>query len=231
MKIGIFTDSHYSSQEVTCSVRYNSKSLEKIKAAYSHFEKEQCDLVICLGDLIDHEDSHQKEIENLTKVAKVIKNSPVKTFCLMGNHDAFAFTKEEFYQILSTAKPCDIITENQNLLFLDACFFKNGNRYMPGDDAWYDCFLPNAHELEQKLKTLSGDTYIFMHQNLDDQIDISHRLFNWEEVCEIIENSGKVKTVFQGHYHLGHQSVKDGVNYVTLPAMCQNDDAVFIVEI
>ena len=85
MKIGIFTDSHYSSQEVTCSVRYNSKSLEKIKAAYSHFEKEQCDLVICLGDLIDHEDSHQKEIENLTKVAKVIKNSAVKTVCLMGN--------------------------------------------------------------------------------------------------------------------------------------------------
>ena len=33
MKLGIFTDSHYSSQEVTCGNRYNSRSLEKIRKA------------------------------------------------------------------------------------------------------------------------------------------------------------------------------------------------------
>ena len=30
MKLGIFTDSHYSSSELTCGCRYNSRSLEKI---------------------------------------------------------------------------------------------------------------------------------------------------------------------------------------------------------
>lgn len=39
MKIGLFSDPHYSSQEVTRSVRYNIKSLEKIKAAYSFLKK------------------------------------------------------------------------------------------------------------------------------------------------------------------------------------------------
>ena len=231
MKLGLFTDSHYSSQEITCSVRYNSKSLEKIKAAYSFFEKEKCDLIICLGDLIDHEEAHEKEIENLKKVADIINNSPLKSICIMGNHDAFAFTKEEFYKILGGCEPVDITANGKNLVFLDACFFKNGNRYMPGDDAWYDTFLPDAELLKKTLDSLSGDTYIFMHQNVDEEIDINHRLFNSSRVCEIIENCGKVKTVFQGHYHLGNKSVKNGINYVTLPAMCQFDDAVFVVEI
>ena len=71
MKLGMFTDPHYSSAEVTCGVRYNSRSLEKIKKAYEDFEKENCDLVICLGDLIDHEDSHERVVENLKAVAGV----------------------------------------------------------------------------------------------------------------------------------------------------------------
>ena len=70
-----------------------------------------------------------------------------------------------------------------------------------------------------------------MHQNVDDQIDISHRIFNWEEVCEIIENSGKVKTVFQGHYHPGYKSLKNGVEYVTFPAMCSEENGWYITEL
>ena len=53
MKVGIFTDSHFSSAEVTCNNRYNNKSLQKIKRAYEYYDKEKCDMVICLGDLID----------------------------------------------------------------------------------------------------------------------------------------------------------------------------------
>ena len=72
MKIGIFTDSHYSSKEVTCGRRYNSQSFRKMQVAYDVFAAEKCDLVICLGDLTDVEDSHGKEVENLKKCAKYI---------------------------------------------------------------------------------------------------------------------------------------------------------------
>ena len=49
MKIGLYTDSHYSSQEVTCGCRYNSRSLDKIRAAYDFFERSSCDFlrIIC----------------------------------------------------------------------------------------------------------------------------------------------------------------------------------------
>ena len=55
IRLGIFTDPHYSSQEITCSKRYNSRSLEKIRQACRFFEERDCDLIVCLGDLIDRE--------------------------------------------------------------------------------------------------------------------------------------------------------------------------------
>lgn len=231
MKLGIFTDSHYSSKEVTCTVRYNSKSLEKIRKAYSVFEKENCDLIICLGDLIDKENSHKKEIENLKKVTNIIKASPIPFVCIMGNHDGFAFEQKEFYEILGGCEPENIFRENKNLLFLDACYFKSGAHYMPGDSDWEDTFYPFADSLEALLPTLSGDSYIFMHQNLDPSSPPNHRLSNADRLCEIVEKSGKVKTVFQGHYHLGSKYQRNNVEYITYPAMCQNEEAWFVVEI
>ncbi len=231
IKIGIFTDSHYSSQEVTCGNRYNNKSLVKIQQVYRFFEQNQCDLVICLGDLIDKEFSHEKEIENLKAVAEIINNSQIKTVCLMGNHDAFAFTEAEFYGILGSCKPEFIRTANKNLLFLDACYFKNGNHYLPGDSDWEDTFYPYVDDLKKQIDEAVGDVYIFMHQNIDPDISEDHRLHNYETINRILMQGGKVKTVYQGHYHKGNKSMHNGIRYVTFPAMCENEKTYFIEDI
>ena len=100
MKIGVYTDAHYSSQEITCGRRYNSQSLRKIKEAYEFFKKECCGLVVCLGDLIDTEQTIEKEVQNLIDIATVIRKSNIPTVCLMGNHDAFVLDRKRFYEIL-----------------------------------------------------------------------------------------------------------------------------------
>ena len=148
MKIGIYTDCHYSSAQLTCGRRYNNKSLEKIKQAYEFFEKSACELVVCLGDLIDTELTVEKEIANLKEIAKVIHNCKIPTVCLMGNHDAFVLEQENFYKILGISCVQEINSDGCKLLFLDACYFKSGKRYAPGDSDWTDTFYPN----EQKLK-------------------------------------------------------------------------------
>ncbi len=231
MKIGIFTDSHYSSQELTCGKRYNSRSLLKIKEAYTEFEAQNCDIVICLGDLIDKEHTHLKEIENLKAVADVIKLSPIETVCLMGNHDAFAFTKEEFYEILQGCSPENKFYDGKNLIFLDACYFKNGKHYMPGDSDWTDTFLPDVLIFEKTLKEIDGETYIFIHQNIDPLVPENHRLFNADEINNIINKSKSVKAVYQGHYHAGKNSTHNGIEYIAVPAMCENEKVYFIIEI
>ncbi len=234
MKLGIFTDSHYSSSEITCSVRHNSKALDRIKIAAEHFKNEGCDCIICLGDLTDREDSHESEIENLEKIAWVLKHTHIPTTVVMGNHDGFSFSVEEFYGILGNeCLPKTVRTDGNTLIFLDACYYGDGEKYRPGRDDWTDTFLPSAEcdRLSDTLKSCCDRAYVFIHQSLDCDIRSDHRVLNAEAVCEIIERSGKVKSVFQGHYHPGYESVHGGVKYVTLPALCERENAYFVVEI
>jgi len=231
MKIGIFTDPHYSSRKPITLGRDRSRSLQKIKDAYKVFEKENCDLAICLGDLTDEDDSYEKEIENLKKISEVMKKSTVPTMCVMGNHDAFLFTVDEFYQLLGEQfRPINKTVDGKNLVFIDACYFESGEHYQPGGTDWKDTFYPHTAELEKLLSTLSGDTYVFLHQNIDPECDKSHKLANEEEVRRILEESGKVKAVYQGHYHCGHRNEVNSIKYITHIAMCSNEDAYLIEE-
>ena len=231
MKLGIFTDPHYSSQELTCAVRFNSLSLGKIKEAYKYFVKENCDIIVCLGDLTDLEDSHSKEKENLEKIAAVINSCPIPTVCVMGNHDAFAFTVEEFYAVLGNCRPKNLVLNGKNLIFLDACYLKFGRHYIPGDSDWTDTFLPDVDKLKVLLDKAEGDCCIFIHQNIDLNIREDHCIYNRKEVAEIIGSRGKVKAVFQGHYHWGMESFHDNVRYIPLPAMCEGEGRFYIFDI
>lgn len=231
MQIGIFSDSHYSSQEVTCGRRYNSRSLAKIRAAYEHFKDKRCDLIVCLGDLTDKEETVEKELQNLREISAVMHDCSIPTVCLMGNHDAFTLTPEQFYGALEIDLPTDRCVDGKTLIFLDACYFQSGARYAPGDSDWRDTCLPSPLDLKDRLSRAGGDAYIFIHQNIDPSVREDHRISNAESVAEIIRDSRAVKAVFQGHYHRGMQSLHDGVKYITLPAMCENEAAYFTYEL
>ena len=231
MKLGIFTDSHYSSAELTCGVRRNNMSLGKIERAYEHFKKESCDLIVCLGDLLDTEPSVEMEIENLKQIAKIVKNCDIPSVFIMGNHDAFTLSPEEFYKNLGTEPPHDIKTDGKNLIFLDACYLNIGRHYAPGDHDWTDTYYPHTEELYKKLKEARGDTYIFVHQNIDPTVSPDHRISNSDDILHHINESGVVKAVFQGHCHWGSSYEEMGVKYITLPAMCEKEDGFFIFDI
>lgn len=234
MKLGIFTDSHFSSAEITDGNRYNSKSLEKIKEAYKYFLEEKCDCVICLGDLTDSEKEHAEEIDNLKKISDIFKNYPFETYVLMGNHDAFSFDVDEFYSVLGEQyRPRNKYSNSKNLIFFDGCYFKNGEHYKPKNSDWTytDTYDSEIDKLASTLKGITGDAYVFMHLNSDPTILEDYRVFNDSKIRKILENSNKVKTVFQGHYHAGKRSELNGIHYVTFPAMCENEKAYYIVEI
>ena len=232
MRLGIYTDPHYSSQAITCGVRFNSRSLEKIRGAYRFFEHERCDLAVCLGDLIDSENEHETEIDNLGKIADIIRSSSVPTVCLMGNHDAFAFNKEEFYGILGAETvPVNRVLGGKRLIFMDACYFENGARYMPGDSDWTDTYFPFEEELAQAVSSSHEDIYVFIHQNLDPAAGERHCVANFESINRILSDCAKVKAVYQGHFHPGCRNVLSGIRYVTFPAVCESDRAYFIEDI
>jgi len=229
MKLGIFTDSHYSSAALTCGRRYNSRSLDKIRAALAEFARAGCAMAVCLGDLIDREDDHAKETANLRAVAEVIAASGMRVIAVMGNHDGFCFTPDEFYAILGEAcRPCTIAAEGKTLLFADACHYAAGGHYCPdGSHDWTDTFLPESEltALADAVRA-AGEAHVFLHQNVDEEIRADHRVANAAAARAILD-APNVRGVYQGHYHPGHENGK----YHTFPAMCERDGAAFVVEI
>ena len=231
MKIGIFADAHYSSKEVVDGNRYNKQSLRKIKEAYEFFEEEGCKLVISLGDLIEGDDDHALEVNNLKEIAEIISASPIPTVCLMGNHDAFTFGKKEYYSTLGIGEARDLNIGDKSFIFLDACFHASGERYTTGGVDWRDCYLPDTEELSEVLESLSEDSYVFIHHNIDPALPEEYKLSNCDEVFAMISSTPLVKAVFQGHYHPGKISEYDGVKYYALPAMCEGEDRAFVFDL
>ena len=231
MKIGLFADPHYAQREKSGERRFNRLSKQKITECYGVFAREGCSMAICLGDLIDNEPTHEQEISDLEEIAAVIHASGVPTVCVMGNHDAFAFTAEEYYSVLGGCEPKDMQFPGSALIFLDACYYRDGTRYAPRGGDWRNTFLPDTEGLKAALGRARGSVYVFLHQNLDPGATAEHRLSNADEVIDILEKSGKVKAVCQGHYHPGSHTVKNGIEYVSLRAMCEYDGAYEIIDI
>lgn len=230
MKIGLFSDPHYSSQELTGGNRRNNLSLGKMRGALEYFQAAGCDRVICLGDLTDTEDTKEKEIANMREIADLFASYPMPIQVVMGNHDAYVFTADEFYALLGGCEPTDVHEGNVHLLFIDANYTSQGVRYTPHGFCWDDVGLPAPEGLRDKLERVDGDVYCFMHQNIDPAIPAAdHRLANADEVCNIIEQSGKVRAVYQGHFHWGNRSSRGGVDYITLPAMAVYEDNICII--
>jgi len=69
-------------------------------------------------------------------------------------------------------------------------------------------------------KSKGRPTVVFIHQNLHDEKDV-HGVKNAPEVRAILEASGDVIAVFQGHMHPGGLVRLGGVTYCTLRAMVE----------
>lgn len=232
MKIGLFADPHYSLIESSGGVRFHQRSFEKMKKALAQFQKEGCELVVCLGDLVDKDETHEKEIENLKEVSRLFDKFNLNIISVMGNHDAFQFTVDEFYSILGEKhRPKTLHCGDKTLIFVDACYFENGVHYLPGDDDWTNTFLPHLDELEKEISNAQGEVYIFMHQNADPEILENHRIANDKEFRSLIEKSNRTKMVIQGHYHAGKSTTLNGIHYLALPAMCEHENTHMIIDI
>lgn len=234
MKIGLFADPHYSTRNTACQTRRPSLSYGKAAEAVEAFRNtKDLRFIVCLGDLIDSDCSREQEEKNLAAIGALITSSGVPCYCCMGNHDAFIFSKEEFARIsgLMTA-PCSFSYENKLFILLDACYHSDGSAYSSQKADWTDSFIPD--EQIEWLKIIlqnspAKEVYLFVHQNLDPTVEKHHIIKNASVIREILENDGRVKTVYQGHYHPGKMTDYNNIRYVTLKAMCEGTDNSYII--
>ncbi len=233
LKIGLFTDCHTSDLACSCRTRRPSLSYEKIKAAMMAFVHENVDLVVCLGDLVDHCQHSEDEERELRRIAEMIRSFGKEFYCIRGNHDCNQFSFSQFYTISQFDPiPFSKTIDDQLLIFLDACYGKNGEPYQPGMVDWTDSFVPpeSVARLKQTLENAEASAaYVFLHQRLDVCKDVRYQVSNAQEIRKILQQSEKVRKVFCGHYHPGDRTWIENIEYITFPAMCEGEKNEYFI--
>ena len=206
MKLGIFTDPHYSLQERRSADRRPALSLGKIGVAMADFQKEKVDLCLCLGDLVDDGDQSEPPEARLGRLVEFVRSFGIPVYFLGGNHDFEMFDPASFSRFTdSEIPPCVLETPTHSFLFLDANYRSDFRHFSEAGVEWTDSNLTREaiRFLEDFLKTAEKPVVVCLHENLDPYIPEDHLVKNAPEVRRILEESGKVSLVLQGHYHKG----------------------------
>ena len=222
IRFGIVTDVHYADRE-TAGTRHYHNSMGKLEQAIAEFNGTQLDFVIELGDFIDKGATVSQEMAFMEKIDSVYQTVNVPRYYVLGNHDVATFSKKQFLQAAGYSE--SYYTFHQNgfqIIVLDACFRADGVAYDAGNYDWKDSILsiPQIEWLAENLYSGNQPVVVFIHQRLDAEM-ASTGVKNAKDVRHVLEASGRVKAVFQGHHHPGHQAVINNIPYFTLSAMIE----------
>lgn len=236
IKFGIVTDLHYADRAPNGS-RYYRQSLNKLSECIDLMNEQSVDFLIELGDFKD-QNVHPDELETLRFLDSIEAkfrefNGPL--YHVLGNHDMDSISKEQFLNRIYNSGFARAQGHYSfgagpfHCVVLDANYTKEGDDYDKGNFDWKDCHIPDEQLkwLEEDLKRNRKPTIVFVHQQLDSSaFGADHVIYcpdNADRVRAILEQSGNVLIVFQGHYHEGSFNVINNINYYTLKAVIEGD--------
>ena len=241
-RFGIATDSHYADAD-TVGSRYYRHSLDKLTECVELMNDQKVDFLVELGDF---KDQNNPAVEKMTltylrTVEKVFQNFKGPTYHVLGNHDMDSISKEQF--LTNVENTCIAPSKSYysfdfngvHFVILDANYRTDGTDYNHGNFDWTDANIPSAeiNWLRQDLAAAHRPTIVFIHQLLDGTGPVY--VNNAADIRKILEQSGKVTAVFQGHHHSGSYSYIEEIHYYTLKAMVegpgQENNSYAIVEI
>lgn len=225
LRVGLITDLHYA-DKATAGTRHYRETLGKLEEAATQFENEQPTFLVELGDLIDAADSVAVEQSYLKTI-----NGEFSAICqdrhyVLGNHCVDTLKKEEFLAGVEQENSYYSFDRGGiHFVVLDSCFRSDGTPYGRKNFKWTDANISDAELewLEADLKASDKQVVVFAHQRLD--VTNNHSVKNNAEVRRVLESSGNVLAVFQGHSHKNDLNEIGGIHYCTLVAMVEGSGA------
>ena len=221
LRVGLVTDLHYADKPSAGSRHYR-ETLAKLEEAALRFEREQPDFIVELGDLIDAADSVEAEQKYLNSIDREFSAICKNRHYVLGNHCVDTLRKEEFLGSVGQEKSYYSFDQRGvHFIVLDSCFRSDGESYGRKNFEWTDANIPPAEIewLKADLKANQLPVIVFAHQRLD--VSTDHGVKNNVAVRKVLESSGKVLAVFQGHSHRNDVKEIGGIHYCTLVAMVE----------
>lgn len=226
---GLVTDVHFA-DVAPAGTRCYRDSQEKLRLAVETFNRRRVSLVVELGDFVDAGAGKADDLTYLHAIREVFQDLKCPRHYVLGNHCVARLTKTEFLANCGAAvkkSHYSFDAGRYHFVVLDANFKKDGSPYRAGDFSWTDTWIHRTEQrwLAKDLQTARGKkTVVFVHQNLDKEKD-PHGVKNAPELRAVLEHSGNVLAVFQGHLHSGGYAKLGGIHYCTLRAMVEGPTA------
>lgn len=237
VRLATLTDIHYADADPRGN-RYYRDSIPKVARAIEKINEaaEASPLAFCalLGDLIDSRDTPieeggvEQEIEYLKTIDSHLARLDTERHYVFGNHCVHTLTKDEFAEhsgaqpsFYSFDRPFTHGSGSLHVVVLDACYTADGTPYARRNFHWTDANIP-GHELrwlEADLAATNAPTLVLTHQRLDGDGPTTIR--NAPAVRAVLERSGKVLAVLQGHHHENSLAVIEGIPYLVMRAVVE----------
>lgn len=227
LSLGLLTDVHYADKKTWGSRAYRD-SLLKGKEAAEFFNEKKPAAMVCLGDLIDAAPSVETEISYLTAICKVLDVAGIPRHHVLGNHCVATLNKEEFFKNAGSANKeghYSFDLKGNHFVVLDACYNSRMEPYGRNNFVWHDSNMTPEEIawLKKDLAETKLPTVVFTHQRLDVDRPNKYAIKQSVEVRKILEDSGRVRVVFQGHSHKNELEEVNGIPYCTLAAMVEGE--------
>jgi predicted phosphodiesterase len=244
LRFGMLSDVHYADREPSGN-RFYRQSLSKVQEAIDLMNHEKVDFVIELGDFKDQDPvpNEANTLKYLTDIESVFRKFNGKTYHVLGNHDMDGISKKQFLdQVQNSRIPAaktyySFNRKGIHLVVLDGNFTKEGKEYDHGNFNWEDSSISPAqiYWLKKDLKSNRLPVIVFIHQMLDDSKGYKQSVQNAAEMRHILEQSGNLICVFQGHIHEERYNLINGIHYYSASAVVDGEspenNAYMIVEV
>ena len=232
LRFGIISDVHYADREPAGN-RFYRQSLVKTKEAIDQMNREKLDFAIELGDFkdMDPTPNEANTLKYLSDIEKVFRFFDGPTYHVLGNHDMDSISKTQFLeQVENTGIPksksyYSFNLKGFHLVVLDGNFTTDGKPYDRGDFHWENTIIPQEELawLKEDLKKNQLPVIVFIHQMLDDSKNVKQAVHNAADVRRVLEQTGHVRCVFQGHVHEERYSLINGIHYCSVNAVVDGD--------
>ncbi|MDD5489100.1 MAG: metallophosphoesterase [Candidatus Moranbacteria bacterium] len=194
---------------------YIEEMNERVKPAF----------VMALGDIIE-DDGLENDRRNLKEVIDGLKKLNCPVYYAAGNHDLRNVSEEELAQTFNREKLYySFDSEDYHGIVLYSKAIEDKIAVISEDQLTW---------LKKDLESTDKRCLVFVHHGLSDQDMTGNPWFegapfpslveNRSEVQKILEQSGKVAAVFQGHLHWDKMEVQNSIPYFTLQSPVENED-------
>lgn len=187
------------------------------------------DLVINLGDVLEDRNP-QSDLENYSTFVSILSALQAPVLHVAGNHDTIHLSEPELARLWQRSGELfySRVVCGVHFSVLHTLETKDTAVHLPERQ-----FEWLAHDLEQA----SHPVVVLMHHPASEMLLAGNRWFeNAPHVCRVaerrrlrrlLETSGKVAAVFNGHVHWNHFDMIAGIPYITLQSLTENldDDA------